>query len=229
MTITIVAATSFEIAPFVSFLKKNAKQKSKNVFQLEHLRLIIMYSGIGTLATGASLMQQLLTQACDCCLQVGIGGAYPHTKVSLGDLAHIISDRLGDLGVYDAKGNFQQLSTINLEEATAGIFPSNTPDIFSPYLEPIHKAHGLTVNAPLGDPQWQNQFEFEKTAIVIESMEGAAFHYVCQTLNIPFLQIRAISNWVEPRDKNNWKMAESIANLNNWLIATINSLSKKVV
>ena len=40
----------------------------------------------------------------------------------------------------------------------------------------------------------------------IETMEGAALHYVCLQNNIPFLQIRTISNYVEIRNKDNWNI-----------------------
>jgi futalosine hydrolase len=51
----------------------------------------------------------------------------------------------------------------------------------------------------------------------IESMEGAAFHYVCLSLGVPFLQIRSISNRVGERDKRKWEMKTAIANLNRAL------------
>ena len=60
----------------------------------------------------------------------------------------------------------------------------------------------------------------------IESMEGAVFHYVCLKEQIPFIQMRAISNIVGDRNKANWKMKEAIEILNSELIQLINELSK---
>jgi len=54
----------------------------------------------------------------------------------------------------------------------------------------------------------------EKYHPVVESLEGAAFHFVCLQENIPFIQLRAVSNYVGERDKSNWKMALAIKNLN---------------
>jgi futalosine hydrolase len=48
-------------------------------------------------------------------------------------------------------------------------------------------------------------------------MEGAALHYTCLMENIPFIQLRAVSNFVGERDKNKWKMKEAIAVLNEKL------------
>jgi futalosine hydrolase len=59
----------------------------------------------------------------------------------------------------------------------------------------------------------------------IESMEGAALHFVCAKKNVPYLQLRAISNFVGERDKNKWLLATAIGNLNGALKALIGSLS----
>jgi len=48
----------------------------------------------------------------------------------------------------------------------------------------------------------------------IESMEGAALHFVCKQMNVPFLQMRSVSNRVGERDKNKWALREAIMNLN---------------
>jgi futalosine hydrolase len=48
----------------------------------------------------------------------------------------------------------------------------------------------------------------EKNQMDIESMEGAALHQICLELNIPFIQIRGISNVVGDRNKKNWQFNE---------------------
>ena len=53
---------------------------------------------------------------------------------------------------------------------------------------------------------------------VVESMEGAAVFYACEQAFIPSLQVRSISNYVEERNKQAWKIGLAIKNLNNWAI-----------
>jgi futalosine hydrolase len=48
-------------------------------------------------------------------------------------------------------------------------------------------------------------------------MEGAAFFYVCSRENIPFLAIRAVSNKVEPRNREKWNIPLAIKNLSEKL------------
>ena len=61
---------------------------------------------------------------------------------------------------------------------------------------------------------------------VVESMEGAALHYVCLMEKIPFLQIRSVSNVMGDRDKNRWKIKEAIENLHETLVFLIQKLEK---
>jgi futalosine hydrolase len=61
----------------------------------------------------------------------------------------------------------------------------------------------------------------------IESQEGAALHYVCLMEGIPFLQIRSISNLIGERNKEKWKMKESIAALNREIVRVTETLCLK--
>jgi futalosine hydrolase len=44
-------------------------------------------------------------------------------------------------------------------------------------------------------------------------MEGAAFMYACTVHEVPFAQVRAVSNVVEPRNRANWALSQAIRNL----------------
>jgi futalosine hydrolase len=58
----------------------------------------------------------------------------------------------------------------------------------------------------------------------VESMEGAAFHYVCLMKGLPFLQIRGISNLVGVRDKSKWKTKEALSAATELLIQEYHAL-----
>jgi futalosine hydrolase len=49
-------------------------------------------------------------------------------------------------------------------------------------------------------------------------MEGAAFFYVCRQLNVPCIQIRAVSNYVEKRNRDAWNIPLAIKNLNTFAV-----------
>jgi futalosine hydrolase len=42
--------------------------------------------------------------------------------------------------------------------------------------------------------------------------------------NIPFLQLRTISNYVEVRDKSKWNIPLAVTNLNNTLLALLQEI-----
>ena len=72
---------------------------------------------------------------------------------------------------------------------------------------------GITVNTIHG-----NDISISKVIELydptIESMEGASFFAACDNNINNYLQIRAISNYVEKRDKSKWQMPLAIKNLN---------------
>ena len=57
----------------------------------------------------------------------------------------------------------------------------------------------------------------------IESMEGAAFFYACEQANTSCIQIRAISNFVERRNRANWNIKLAVNTLNDTLIHLFDS------
>ncbi|MBP6287885.1 MAG: futalosine hydrolase, partial [Ferruginibacter sp.] len=82
----------------------------------------------------------------------------------------------------------------------------------------------VTVNK-VSDSLLQKQQLVKHFNAGIESMEGAALHYICLQENIPFLQLRSVSNLVGERDKTKWKMKEAIDNLNTELLKLIHGLT----
>jgi futalosine hydrolase len=52
-------------------------------------------------------------------------------------------------------------------------------------------------------------------------MEGAAFMYACLIHDTPFAQVRAVSNFVERRHREAWKVPEAIAGLGAVALAVL--------
>jgi len=72
---------------------------------------------------------------------------------------------------------------------------------------------GVTVNKVHGS-QLSIQKVIKQFSPDVESMEGAAVSYVCMQQQIKFIQIRAISNYVEKRNKSAWNIPLAVRNLN---------------
>ncbi|MEO8766119.1 MAG: futalosine hydrolase [Ginsengibacter sp.] len=207
MKLLVIAATGFEIKPFT--------ENNKNAD--------VLITGVGIPATIFHLTQQLPKKQYDLVIQAGIAGSF--NTLELGSVAVIEKDTFGDIGI-DEKGRFTTLFETGL--AQENDFPYrngwlvNEHDYFAHPTLPVAKA--ITVNKIIDDPA-QVKLLYQKFGAGVESMEGAAFHYVCLRQKVKFLQLRSISNFAGERDKTKWKITEAITNLN----IAIEQLAKNIL
>ena len=87
----------------------------------------------------------------------------------------------------------------------------------------INKANAITVNTVHGNEDSIANI-VARLNPQLESMEGAAFFYACHKLHVPCIQIRAVSNYVEKRNRDNWDIPLAIKNLNNFALELISEL-----
>lgn len=219
-SILIIAATMLEINPLVGHLQETYTRLREQELSFAGKGLLIRVEicGIGMLATAFNLGKVLHSGTFDCVIQLGIGGAYPTAAIDLGEVVYVQAERIGDLGASTKEGTFLTLQQIGLEEPSAGTLPGQPPADLAGFLQQLQVAEGISINHNAGDPACRNRFAIALESIVVESMEGAALHYVCSALKIPFVQLRSISNWVEPRDKSRWQMGPALQNLNKTAI-----------
>jgi futalosine hydrolase len=102
--------------------------------------------------------------------------------------------------------------------------------LLNPHIEKLNllkmkTVTGVTVNEITTRKERIKQI-VKKYDPVTESMEGAALHYVCRSLNVPFLQMRAVCNYIGERDKTKWLIKESLHNLNKSLMSYFDKLYK---
>lgn len=216
MRILLLAATTFEIAPTVSWLRERADKTEANVLTIGRVEVEVVFTGVGLTATafalghrfGAGDLPQLAIQA-------GVGGAVDR-DLPLGEVVRISSEVFGDLGAEGGDSNFLSLADIGL--------PPGPPFNDNGMLVPETAAHlpflavpGMTVNQVSGSAATIAKRTTRFPDVQVESMEGAAFFYACMQSGVEPLQLRAISNYVEPRNRDAWRMGEAIINLNEAL------------
>lgn len=215
MKLVIAAATTLEIQPAIDFLQQRQNSVNNNHYH-------ILITGVGSLISTYHLTSYLTTQRPDYCIQAGIGGSFTEAFPP-GKLVLIKEEMMGDLGVWTEEG-FNDIFDLGLMHDH---MPFMQKRLVNPYISnwtglQLSAASGITVNEittqPLRIKQLQHKYNCQ-----IETMEGAAFHYVCLQQNISFIQCRAVSNFVGERDKGKWKLHEAIQNLNATLIHIITS------
>ena len=227
MRILLVAATSFEIRPFLNkliFLEKKDDYLDRYQFKNTHLDLLI--PGVGMMFTAFHLGRQLLIEKYDCVINAGICGSYSHS-IPLGDVIEITEECISELGAED---NHHFLTMFDLGLMDPDTFPYKNGKLFNPLpvstktLDALPKVNGITVNTVHG-----NKESIERIKMLFspqtESMEGASFLYACLLSNVPNAQIRAVSNFVEERDRSRWNLDLALRNLNKTLYDVIQEIA----
>lgn len=209
MNFLIVSSTEMEIEPF---LKENNKAD-------------ILITGVGIPATVFHLTKKLLEIKYDLVVQAGIAGTF-NDCFNLEEVVLVKEDAFADLGI-DEKGNFTTIFETGLMHENDFPFTKGWLLNQNPFLEKscLPLAKGITINK-ITDDFLQIKNMHQKFTADIESMEGAAFHYVCLQQNINFLQLRGISNMIGERDKTKWSIKNAVKNLNKELLKIIENLNQ---
>ena len=216
MTSLILAATPIEIAPFMKAIQD--KDVIKSIPDTD-----VLISGIGLTATTYALTKYLHIKRPDCIIQAGLGGCFDMT-LPLGKVLAIKKETIADQSVIELKSLKTLFDLKLLPEETPpykkGWLPNESELI---KLFKGKKASGISVNEITTDKK-KVQLYKDTFNPVVESMEGAALHYVARMENIPFIQLRAISNYIAERNKKKWDMKTSISNLNHALLKLLTDI-----
>ncbi|WP_342646735.1 futalosine hydrolase [Mucilaginibacter sp. CSA2-8R] len=223
MKILVVAATLPEIEPLISacglpVVQPSGTSKSNINAPLQSSPCTVLITGVGMVATAFALGNHLATHRYDLATNLGIAGSFDRS-IALGDVTEITQDTFTELGAED-DNRFITLDDLGFGKTTYAT-PARLSD-YSPTLA-LTQAIGATVNTVHGE---ENSIAVLQSRIApqIESMEGAAFFYACQQAGVPALQIRAVSNYVEKRNREAWKIGLAVKNLNNFAINLLQEL-----
>jgi futalosine hydrolase len=218
MRILIVAATELEIQPTIDYLNQVASSNRLPEFFLHDKVISYVVTGVGQVATSFFTAQFIHKFKPDLTINAGIAGCF-HRHVVLGTVFKVEKDRFADVGVELVDGSFQDVFDMKLANKDEFPFSDGWLVAECPYLfaENLTAVTSITVNKVTGTDR-SIQLIREQFNPDLETMEGAGFIYTCKMMDIPCLQIRSISNYVEPRNKDNWQMAKAIKALNDVLI-----------
>ena len=192
----------------------------------QRLKVRFHQSGVGMLASAVSLTRLVSEEKPDLIIQAGIAGCFD-PDISLGKVVVVKEEILGDVGV-EEEGKWKDIFDLKLEKSNYHPFEKRklpNPWLSTYNLLKLPELTGITVNQISTQPSRIEQLK-KKYGAVVESMEGAALHFICREANIPFIQIRAISNYVGERNKAHWKMKEAIEALNEVLVKYVDRLYK---
>ena len=215
MNCLVIAATPIEIAPFLTYLKKEKKFK----YEID-----VLITGIGLTAATYALLNQINIKKPAFIIQAGVGGCFD-INIKLGTVVAIKKETIADQSVVELK-TLKTLFDLKLLPQNKNPFSNgwlvNSNDILRKIK--LKKVTGISVNEITTDKKKVKLYR-DRFKPVIESMEGAALHYVSLMEKIPFLQIRSVSNYIAERNKQKWNMKEAVENLNKELISILIQLN----
>jgi futalosine hydrolase len=216
MRVIITAATDLEMA--------GCAKKASQLFKKSKIKISFHATGIGILASGVKLTQLASTHQPDLIIQMGIAGCYIKTE-PLGKVWVVASESIADLGVRE-KGVFKDLFESQLLKDSEAPFKKRkltNPNIKTLNVLKTNTAAAITINEITTAPKRIKEI-MDAHNPVLESMEGAAMHYVGSITNTPFIQIRAVSNYVGERNKTKWKLKESIEQVEAYVLTYLATL-----
>ncbi|MDB5125091.1 MAG: futalosine hydrolase [Mucilaginibacter sp.] len=224
MRVLVVCATHKEIEPLISDFGISISDLSGNSIsldsncQLPTANCQLLIAGVGMTATAFALGRHLAANQYDLAINLGIAGSFDR-DFALGDVVEITEDTFAELGAEDGD------EFISIEKLGFGINTYTSTAKLSSYYNnsSIKQATAITVNTVNGNDASIKKITGRLTP-QLESMEGAAFFYACREMNLPCLQIRTVSNYVEKRNRNNWKIGLAIKNLNTFAVEFLKKL-----
>jgi futalosine hydrolase len=182
---------------------------------LNGVKVLIFHLGVGktNAAHGATLLLEKFYPRL--MLLIGCGGAYRGSGLQPGDLAIANKEIFGEEGVITQQGwrstHFLNLPLLrkgdrayyNSFEMDQAVLNRATSILqkFNPKLGPF-----ITISEVSGTQQKAEEME-QRFHGICENMEGAAVAQLCTLYDVPFLEVRGISNLVKERNRDEWDLS----------------------
>jgi futalosine hydrolase len=170
--------------------------------------LDLVVTGVGMVATAARTALAIARTRYDVAFNFGVCGSFDRSLVP-GTVVHVVEDRLSELGVEDGD-RFVSVEDLGLAD-TAAVVNDRPPA--NDAIAELPRVRAITVNTGHGR-EASIADVVRRFAPQVESMEGAAFAYACALGGVPYAQVRSVSNIVERRNRDAWRMELAVRNLN---------------
>ncbi|MEP7264359.1 MAG: futalosine hydrolase [Bacteroidota bacterium] len=223
MRVLIVSATPLEA---MGITHDAAGLKAGETFTVdENTELLI--SGVGQAISAFHLGRHLERNKYDLAINIGICGSF-NKDIKPGTVIGVESDCFFDLGAEDDKEwlSIFQMGLLGYDQypfINGLLIPGETG-----YFQQLLKVKGITVNRATGNEDTIKRI-LDIYDAEVETMEGASFYYACLQHQLPAIQVRAVSNYIEKRNRDNWQMEIALTNLHETLSKTLSELNSRDV
>jgi futalosine hydrolase len=200
------------VSPFADFLFACAAPAEEEGLDLPHPVAVL---GVGKVAVTAGLLEAIARHRPRGVLLFGVAGAFPerHRRppspppVAPGGCCLVASDLLGDDGVATPDG-FRSLDELGI--GANGPFAADSARTRGAATTlGVPTVRGVTMSTGSGSEATSRAIAGRSGADV-ETMEGAAVAWLCHRAALPFVQLRAISNWTGDRARGAWDLGAAV-------------------
>jgi futalosine hydrolase len=216
--ILLVLATQVEAGTLVS--KELAIGIPTAMGLTEKHQVDILVTGAGAVPTTFHLTRNVSTY--NLIVNLGIAGSYRY-DLTPGSLVAVATDAFADYGV-DNNGHFEHLNSLDFNKVNSFRLDKLENPWLNQFNLTIPAVRGITVGTASGSAEKITMLR-EQWNPDIETMESAAVFFTCLTAGKPFICLRAISNAVEPRNPQNWRIKLAVERLADF---TLNLLENKI-
>jgi futalosine hydrolase len=178
-------------------------------------RFEVRVAGVGPIAAAVSTATELVTATSgyDLVVSAGIGGGFAN-QAEIGSIVVGSEVIAADLGAQTPNG-FISLDELGFGRNKGQIdqtLASRLVDRLSTKLS-VHYGPILTLSTVTGTEATAIELAQRVTGAAAEAMEGYGVAEAANSSGIPFIEIRAISNLVGPRDRAAWRIGDALAAL----------------
>ncbi len=196
--------------------------KTVTTGKLANQEILLCVGGMGKV-NAAHAATLLLTQYNPAALIIfGIGGAYPSSEAQIGNVVLAKEEIAGDEGVLTLEG-FKDTEYIGIplvKTAASVIYTTYSAHealrkqavqalTLHQDLGTVHQGSFITLSTCTGTSARARELE-ERYHGLCENMEGAAAAQIAELHQVPWLEVRGISNIVEDRDLDTWDIPRAV-------------------
>jgi futalosine hydrolase len=218
MSCLLVTATLFEVAPLLDRLGvENARVMGAPGQVLELGDITCLVSGVGQLQCAVHLASLLARGSFSMVVQAGLAGSFSD-ELPKGSVVQVVEEVLGDLGAEDNGGflDLFEMKLLGVDDPPFSDGVLKTTPYTGQALADYPCVRSVTVNRVLSESR-SIEWVVQRYAPAVVNMEGAALFLACIKHEVPFVELRSISDRVGPRDKAKWDIPGAVRALDDAL------------
>ena len=228
MRILLVTATWLEAKPLIAGFHFLRKYSGNNYsFRYGDHRVDVLVTGMGMVATAFGIGKALQNTAYNLTVNAGICGSF-RKELSPGTVLNVHEEFFPEFGMADEAG-FKFIQDLGFDTSLPA--PCKNTVLQNPHFNQVlgfkhlPNARGATVN--LVDLSGKRTLKYHaELEADIETQEGGAFFFAALGSEIPFIELRAVSNYVGLREEEAWDIEKAIQNLTISVHAAFDALPR---